>query len=83
MEIPVGEITHYYNTAGVAAIEITDSLEVGSVIHIKGHTTDFEQQVESMQIEHKQVTKATKGQVIGLKVKDYVRQNDMVYRVDS
>lgn len=82
MEISVGEINHYYNVAGVAAIEITDSLEVGNVIHIKGHTTDFEQKVESMQIEHKQVTKAAKGQVIGLKVQDYVRQHDKVYRVD-
>lgn len=83
MEISVGEISHYYNAAGVAAMEITDSLEVGNTIHVKGHTTDFEQKVESMQIEHKEITKATKGQVIGLKVKDYVRQHDKVYRVDS
>lgn len=83
MEVPVGKITHYYNAAGVAAIEVTDSLEVGNTIHVKGHTTDFEQKVESMQIEHETLTKATKGQVIGLKVKDYVRQHDMVYKVES
>ncbi|MEE8329130.1 MAG: translation elongation factor-like protein [Thermodesulfovibrionia bacterium] len=83
MEVPVGKITHYYNSAGVAAIEVTDSLEVGNTIHVKGHTTDFEQKVESMQIEHETLTKATKGQVIGLKVKDYVRQHDIVYKVES
>jgi len=83
MEILAGKITHYYKGIGVAAIEVSDFLEVGNVIHIKGHTTDFEQKIESMQIEHEQVTKATKGQVIGLKVKDYVREHDMVYRVES
>ncbi len=83
MEIPAGKITHYYKSIGVAAIEISDSLEVGDVIHIKGHTTDFEQKIESMQVEHQQVTKATKGQTIGLKVKDYVREHDMVYKVET
>ncbi len=83
MEVLAGKVTHYYNSIGVAAIEVSDSLEVGNVIHIKGHSTDFEQKIESMEIEHQQVTKATKGQVIGLRVKDYVREHDMVYRVES
>lgn len=82
MEILIGKVTHYYKSLGVAAIELSDTLEVGNVIHIKGHTTDFEEKVESMEIEHKQVTKATRGQVIGLKVADYVREHDMVYRVE-
>jgi putative protease len=79
METLVGTITHYYK----AAVEVSDSLEVGNTLHFKGHTTDFEQKIESIQIEHKQITKATKGQVIGLRVKDYVREHDKVYRVDS
>ncbi|GBE04766.1 MAG TPA: translation elongation factor-like protein [Nitrospirae bacterium] len=83
MEVPVGKITHYYSKIGVAAVEIRDSLKTGDLIHIKGHTTDFEQKVENMQIEHEQVTKAAKGQVIGLKVKDFVREHDTVYRVDA
>jgi putative protease len=83
METPVGRITHYYNKIGVAAVEVSDTIEVGNKIHIKGHTTDIEQTVEAIQIEHKEVTKAVKGQVVGLKVKDYVREHDMVYRVDS
>ncbi len=83
MEILAGKVTHYYNSIGVAAIEITDSIEVGNLIHIKGHTTDFEQKVESMQIEHQLVTKAVKGQVIGLKVKDHVREHDLIYRIEN
>ncbi len=83
MEILAGKVTHYYKEIGVAAVELSDSLEVGNLIHIKGHTTDFEQKIESMQIEHKEVTKALKGQVIGLKVKDYVREHDLVYRVEA
>ncbi len=81
MEILAGKVTHYYKAIGVAAIEVSDSLEVGNLIHIKGHTTDFEQKIESMQIEHKEVTTVAKGQVIGLKTKDYVREHDLVYRV--
>ncbi len=83
MEVLTGNVTHYYKEIGVATIAMKDSLETGNVIHIKGHTTDFEQKVEAMQIEHREITRATKGQVIGLKVKDYVREHDMVYRVDS
>jgi putative protease len=74
METPVGKVTHYYNKIGVAAIEMSGTLEVNNTIHIK---------VEAMQIEHEQITKASKGQVIGLKVKDYVREHDIIYRVDT
>ncbi len=83
MEVPVGKITHYYGKLGVAAVELSDSLKTGALIHIKGHTTDFEQKVEAMQIEHEQVTEAVNGQVVGLKVKDYVRDHDTVYRIDA
>lgn len=83
MEVLAGKITHYYNSIGVAALEVSDYLEVGNLIHIKGHTTDFEQKIESMQIEHEQVSKATKGQIIGLKVKDHVREHDQVYRIEK
>ena len=83
MEILSGRITHYYDSIGVAAIEVSDYIEVGNSIHIKGHTTDFEQKVESIQIEHQTVTKAVRGQAIGLKVKDYVREHDLVYRIEA
>lgn len=82
MEVLAGKISHYYKAIGVAAVELMDFLEVGNAIHIKGRTTDFQQKVESMQIEHESVTRAEKGQVIGLKVGDYVREHDLVYRVE-
>lgn len=83
MEILIGRVTHYYKNVGVAAVELSDTLNVGDVIHIKGHTTDLEQKVESIEMEHKQVANAARGQVIGLRVKDYVREHDMVYRVEA
>ncbi|MCK5286252.1 MAG: translation elongation factor-like protein [Thermodesulfovibrionia bacterium] len=83
MEILAGKITHYYKSIGVAAVDVSNELEIGNIIHIKGHTTDFEQKIETMQIEHKQITKAEKGQVVGINVKDYVREHDLVYRIEK
>ena len=76
----VGKITHYYTDIGVGVAELSAALNKGDKIRIKGSTTDFEQAVESMQIEHEKVEKAKKGQSIGLKVKDHVRQHDVVYK---
>ncbi len=76
---PIGKITHYFEKIGVAVIEISGKLKVGDTIRIKGATTDFEQQVESMQIEHEQITQAKKGQAIGMKVLGKVREGDLVY----
>lgn len=82
MEKLVGKVTHYFNKIGVAVIEITDDeINIGDVIHIKGHTTDFQQTVNSMQIEHKPIEKAKKGDSIGLKVDSVVHENDKVYKV--
>ena len=77
----IGKVTHYFNKISVAVVELEDTLKVGDVIHIKGATTDFTQEVESMQIEHKNVDTAKKGQAIGLKVDQPVRENDNVYKV--
>jgi len=77
----IGKIVHYYDHIEVGIVEITNgSLEVGEKIHIKGATTDFEEDIKSMQIEHEQVNKAKKGEIIGLKVKGKVREGDLVYR---
>jgi putative protease len=81
METLVGKIIHYYKELGVASIQMEDALEVGDLIHVIGHTTDFEQKVESMEIMHQRVVRAEEGQVVGLKVNDYVRDNDLVYRI--
>lgn len=78
----IGKIAGFFTKVGAAIIDITGgSLKVGETVRIKGHTTDFEQVVESMQIEHQPVQEATKGQTIGLKVKDRVRRHDTVYKV--
>jgi len=78
--IEIGHITHFFSKISVAVIELTDSLSVGDTILIKGPTTDFEQVVDSMQIEHKNVPKAEAGQSIGLKVAQRVREKDTVYK---
>jgi hypothetical protein len=81
-EIEIGKVTHYFSKIGVAAIEITQhKLSVGDTIHVKGHTSDFTQQVDSMQVDNKPVEEAAPGQVIGMKVVDHAREHDVVYKV--
>ena len=77
----VGKVTHYFTKIGVGVIELSKALKAGDKIRIKGATTDFEQNVDSMQIEHKNVEKAKKGESIGLKVAEPVRENDKVFKV--
>ncbi|MCK4634251.1 MAG: hypothetical protein KAT37_00075 [Candidatus Aenigmarchaeota archaeon] len=79
----VGSITHYFNKIGVAVIELTDTLKEGDKIKIKGSITDFDQMVESMQIEHEKVEEATAGQAIGMKVSEDVRSGDEVFIVEE
>lgn len=76
----IGKITRFFPKISVAVVELKEPLSIGDQIRIKGSTTDFEQTVESMQIEHKNIQKAEAGQSIGLKVKDRVRENDRVYK---
>jgi len=78
--VKIGRVTHFFSKISVAVIELIAPLAVGDTIVVKGPTTDFEQAVESMQIEHKNVPKAEAGQSIGLKVVQRVRENDMVYK---
>lgn len=77
----VGRITHFYSKANVAVLELTAPLSKGDKIVIRGSTTNIEQTVDSMEIEHKQVNTAQAGQSVGMKVADRVRENDIVYRV--
>jgi putative protease len=78
--VEVGRITHFFSKISVAVIELKAPLNVGDTIVVKGPTTDFEQVVDSMQIEHENVAKAEAGQSIGLKVVQRVRETDMVYK---
>jgi putative protease len=80
----IGVVTHYYGHLSVAAIRLeSGSLSVGDTIRVLGHTSDFRQRVQSMQIEHEAVTEAGKRQEIGLKVTEHVRENDLVYKVTA
>ena len=86
METPyekVGRISHFYSKAGVAVLELSATLNKGDKIVIKGSTTDIQQVVDSIEIEHKQIPTAQAGQSVGMKVAGRVRENDLVYRVKS
>ncbi len=78
--IEIGRITHYFSKIGVAVVELKESLKVGDTIVINGPTTEAEQIVESMQIEHENIQQAESGQSIGLKVNQRVRETDRVYK---
>jgi putative protease len=82
MEKLLGRITHYFSKINVGIIKIENGeLNVGDTIHIKGHTSDFTQTVDSMQIEHEQIQIAKRGDDIGIKVEQKVHEHDEVYLV--
>ena len=81
-EMEVGKVTHFFSKIGVCVIHITKGgLKKGDRIHIKGATSDFEQTIGSMQINHKEILEAKTGDSIGLQVKEPVREHDVVYKV--
>ncbi len=80
-EEKVGQVIKFFAKPSVAAIEVTDTIKVGDKLHFKGHTTDFEQVVESIQIDNKPVETASSGDKIGIKVAERVREKDEVFRV--
>lgn len=80
-EKEIGKITHYFGKISVGIIELADTLKVGDKIHFKGNSTDFEQEVSSIQIEHEDVPEAKKGDSVGIKVNQQVREGDMVYLI--
>ena len=77
----VGRVSHFFTKISVAVIELTAMISVGDRIRIKGPTTNVEQTVDSMEIEHEKVQRAEAGQSIGMKVKDRVRETDVVYKI--
>jgi putative protease len=81
-EEKVGEVVKFFAKPGVAAIKITGGeLKIGDLIRFKGHTTDFQEEIKSMQIDNNPVEKAEAGELIGVKVKDRVRENDTVFKL--
>ena len=81
-EKKVGVVSHYFNHIQVAGIDVTEGeLRVGDKIHIKGHTSDFTQNVDSIEIEHENVEVAKPGNSIGIKVVEHAREHDEVFVV--
>lgn len=81
-EQQIGRVSHYFGKIGVAAIELTEgTLSVGDTIHIKGHTSDFTQVVESMQIDGNPVEQASPGKSVGVKMTEHAREQDAIYKV--
>jgi len=78
-EKEIGKVSTYFSHVEVAAIKLSGNLKVGDTIHIKGNTTDFETEIEDIQIDRKSIEKAKKGDHIGIKVPEKVRPNDVVY----
>jgi hypothetical protein len=78
--VEVGHITHFFSKISVAIVDLTATMTVGDRILVKGPATDFEQDVESMQIEHQNVETAEAGHSIGLKTVQPVREKDVVYK---
>lgn len=79
-EQAIGTVTHYFSHLSVAAVTLTDALKVGERIHIVGHTTNVEQTVESMEVDHQKVEAAGPGDDVALAVMDHVREHDQLYR---
>ena len=81
-DVQVGVVKNFFAKPSVAAIEVTEGeLQLGDVLWFKGFTTDFKQEVQSMQEEKQAITKAVKGQLVGIQVTERVRENDLVFKV--
>ena len=80
-EVVIGKVTDFFAHPVVAGIELSANVKAGDMIHIKGHTTDLELAVTSMQIDNADVEQAKAGDNIGIKVSERVRQGDIVYKV--
>jgi putative protease len=76
----IGTVSHYFGHLSVAAVTLSDTLRVGDRIHIRGHTTDVQQTVDSMEVEHAKVESAGPGDDVALQVADHVREHDKIYR---
>ena len=80
----IGVVTHYYTHLQVATVRMESGvLREGDTVHIKGHTSDFRQRVESMEVDHVHVPEVWPGQSFGLKVVEHAREHDVVYKVVS
>ena len=81
-EKKIGVVTHYFGHVGVGIVKVkAEGFKKGDTLHFKGHTSDFQQTVESLEIEHKNVEQAKVGDAVGMKVNEHVREHDEVFKV--
>lgn len=78
-EKPIGAVTHFFSGIQVAIVKFNREAKVGKTVKFKGATTDFSQEIDSMQYDHKDIKSAKKGQEVGIKVAEKVREGDEVY----
>mgnify|MGYP001563520802 CR=1 FL=1 len=83
VEKPVGVVTHYYGNLEVAIVKFNKPVKKGTKLCFAGATTEFDQTLDSMQYEHKPIDVAKKGQEVGIKVKEKVREGDEVYLMEE
>ncbi|HUG46986.1 MAG TPA: translation elongation factor-like protein [Candidatus Limnocylindria bacterium] len=76
----IGHVTHYFSHLSVAAVQLDQPLRAGERIHIKGHTTDLVQTVDSMQVDHQEIEQAGPGDDLAIHVDDHVRDHDKIFR---
>jgi hypothetical protein len=81
MEERIGHVTHFYTRIRVAVLQLDAAVETGDFVHFLGHTTDFTQRVDSMEIEHQKIASAEPGQEVALKVISRVRAGDTVFKI--
>jgi len=81
MEVEIGKVTHFYGHICVAVLQLNEDLKLGDKIHILGHSTDFTQRVNSIEVEHHPVVWVKPGEQVAIKVIEPVRDHDIVYRV--
>ncbi|MFE3846104.1 EF-Tu/IF-2/RF-3 family GTPase [Thermoplasmatota archaeon] len=82
VEEKIGVVEHFFTNVNVAAVRITSGeLKVGDIVHFVGATTDFKQKIDSMQIDRKSVIKVKSGDDVGIKIKERVREHDIVYKI--
>lgn len=78
---PIGIVSHFYSGLDVAIVKFKKDVKKGDKVRFKGHTTDFEQVIKSMQYDHKDIVIAKKGKDVGIKISDKVREGDEVFEI--
>lgn len=75
----IGEVTHFFGKISVAVLNLSNDLKVGDSVHFLGRNTDFQQEIQSMQVEHQEVTEVSAGDDVAVKVSQRVRKGDSVF----